>query len=406
MADVETIEAACCVVGGGPAGIIAGLLLARQGVDVVVLEKHADFLRDFRGDTIHPSTLELLHELGWLDEFLQLPHSKMTEVSVALEGAQVTFADFSRLALRCPYVAFMPQWDFLNFMTEKARGYDRFRLRMRAQVTDLVFESGRVAGVRAETSAGPLEVRASLVLGCDGRHSILRQRAALDVITSAAPMDVLWFRLTRRPGEALPFFVPGRGRVLICIDRGEQWQVAYVIPKGGYEQVKAAGLDALRERVAEVHPQFADRVHELRSWDDVPFLRVQVDRLSRWFRAGLLCIGDAAHAMSPAGGVGINLAIQDAVAAANLLGPTLRAGKAPSLDELRRLQRRREFPVRVTQAMQVRAAGGLYPRDLHDDPSRHVPLAFRLFKYLPPLRHLAGRLIGVGVRPEHIRPLG
>ncbi|MCB9760129.1 MAG: FAD-dependent oxidoreductase [Alphaproteobacteria bacterium] len=403
MTAPEKLQTTCCIVGGGPAGIVAGLLLARQGVDVVVLEKHADFLRDFRGDTIHPSTLELLHELGWLDAFLQLPHSRMTEVTVSLAGSLITFADFTRLNLRCPYVAFMPQWDFLNFMTEKARAFDNFRLRMRAEATDLLVSSGRVVGVRARTDAGPLEVHAQLVLGCDGRRSIFRDADEMEVIAQSAPMDVLWFRLPRRPDEALPFFVPGRGRVLICIDRGAYWQIAYVIPKGGVDDVKAAGIDALRANVAAMHPQLADRVDALQSWADVPFLRVQVDRLRRWYREGLLCIGDAAHAMSPAGGVGINLAIQDAVAAANLLGPTLRQGRAPSLAELRRVQRRRALPTRVTQALQVRAAGGLYPRDLDDDPSAHVPFAFRLFKVFPLLRHLAGRIIGQGVRSEHVR---
>ncbi|MCB9753764.1 MAG: FAD-dependent oxidoreductase [Myxococcales bacterium] len=401
---IETIETTCCVVGGGPAGIVAGLLLARQGVDVIVLEKHADFLRDFRGDTIHPSTLELMHELGWLEELLRLPHSKVTAITAEIGGAPITFADFSRLTLRCPYVAFMPQWDFLNFMAEKARAYDGFRLRVRAEVTDMILESGRVAGVRARLDDdGALEVRARLVLGCDGRRSIFRRRAGLEVLSSAAPMDVLWFRLTRRPGETLPFFAPGRGRVLICIDRGAYWQIAYVIPRGELEAVKAAGIDALRDSVGALHPELADRVHELRGWDDAPFLRVQVDRLRRWYREGLLCIGDAAHAMSPAGGVGINLAVQDAVAAANMLGPTLRAGRTPSARELRRVQRRRELPARLIQAVQVRAAGGLYPRDLDDDPADHVPLSFQLFQYIPALRHVAGRLIGVGVRPEHIR---
>jgi len=399
---VRTETTTCCIAGGGPAGLVAGLLLARQGVEVLVLEKHGDFLRDFRGDTIHPSTLELLDELGWIDEFLQLPHTKMRQVTVEMAGAPVTFADFRRLKVCCPYVAFMPQWDFLDFLTRKAKAYRTFRLMMNAEVTGLLEDGDRVAGVRASTPEGELDVRARLVLGADGRHSIVRRSAKMEVLRNAPPMDVLWFRLSRRPAEELVFFRPGRGYVLICIDRGDYWQFAYVIPSGQFNAVKAAGLEALRSDIAELFPQLGDRTKELDTWDDVRFLSVSVDRLRRWFRPGLLCIGDAAHAMSPAGGVGINLAVQDAVAAANILGPSLRRGERPALDELRRVQRRREFPARVTQAVQVRALGGLYPKDLHDDRSQHLPFAFRLFRRVPALRHLTGRFIGIGIRPEHI----
>jgi 2-polyprenyl-6-methoxyphenol hydroxylase-like FAD-dependent oxidoreductase len=399
---MRTEQTGCCVVGGGPAGMMLGLLLARQGLDVMVLEKYADFLRDFRGDTVHPSTLELVAELGWLDELLRLRHTKLRRVTVDMEGGPITFADFSKVPARCQYIAFMPQWDFLDFLADKASQYSTFRLWRKAEVTDLVEESGRIAGVRAQTPGGPITVRADLVVGADGRHSVVRERAGLEPVSSSPPMDVLWFRLSRHPDETLPFFQSGPGSVLICIDRGDYWQVAYVIPSGSFSALRAEGLGTLRANIASIVPSLTDRVGEMGDWDDVRLLSVRVDRLRRWYRPGLLCIGDAAHAMSPAGGVGINLAIQDAVATANIVGPTFSTG-GPTVRDLHRVQRRRELPARITQAVQVRALRGLYPKNLHDDPSQHTPVAFRLFRRIPPLRYLTGYFIGIGVRAEHIR---
>ena len=399
----ETAQARCCIAGGGPAGMMLAFLLARAGVDVVVLEKHADFLRDFRGDTIHPSTLELMHELGLLADFLARPHQEAVQLRGQVGDAEVTVADFSHLPTHCRFIAFMPQWDFLNFLAERGRGYPTFHLRMRAEVTGLVEDGGRVHGVRAATPAGPLEVRADLVVGADGRHSTVRQRAGLRVTDLGAPMDVLWLRLPRRPGDpATPLGRFDRGHIFILLDRGDYWQCAYVIPKGEFEEVRRRGLEAFRGAVADMAPFLRDRTGELTSWDDVKLLTVKVDRLRRWHRPGLLCLGDAAHAMSPIGGVGINLAIQDAVAAANVLAAPLRNGP-PTEEDLRRVQRRREFPTWVTQRLQVLIQDRVIRRVLASRRRLALPWPLRLLRRFPILTRVPARLIGLGIRPEHVR---
>ncbi|MEV5546570.1 FAD-dependent oxidoreductase [Streptomyces sp. NPDC052309] len=403
-----TLGTTCCVVGGGPAGMMLGLLLARAGVDVVVLEKHADFLRDFRGDTIHPSTLELMSELGVLQEFLKLPHQEVPKLAAVVGGVEVEVADFSHLPTRCRFVAMIPQWDFLDFLAARAAAYPGFRLIRQAGVTDLVEDAGRVIGVRASTPDGPLEVRAGLVVGADGRSSVVRKRAGLAIRELGSPMDVLWFRLSRKPDD--PVQSTGRfdlGRIFVVINRGEHWQLGYVISKGTREEIEARGLDAFRSDVAELVPFLADRVAEIAAWDDVKLLTVRVDRLRRWYRRGLLCIGDAAHAMSPVGGVGINLAIQDAVAAANILAPRLRAGRLSTAD-LARVQRRRQFPTRVTQAGQVliqnRVIGAVLSGGVVRDPaSAELALPLRLLDRFPALRRVVARVVGIGVRPEHVK---
>jgi 2-polyprenyl-6-methoxyphenol hydroxylase-like FAD-dependent oxidoreductase len=379
-----------------------GFLLARAGVEVVVLEKHADFLRDFRGDTIHPSTLEVMHELGILDEFLKLPHQEVRELNARFGDRTITLADFSHLPTRCRFIAMMPQWDFLNFLADRAAGYPSFRLLMEAEATGLIEESGRVVGVRATTPGGPIDARADLVVAADGRNSILREKAGLHVKDFGAPMDVLWFRLSRKPHD--PSQTMGRfdaGRIFISINRGDYWQCGFVIPKGQFEEVHQRGLEAFRNNVAELAPYAQDRVAELRDWDDIKLLTVRVDRLTEWFRPGLLCIGDAAHAMSPVGGVGINLAIQDAVAAANVLATPLAAG-APSVEDLRRVQRRRELPTRITQWFQLMIQKRVIARVLEDAKPVKPPLLLRLMGYYPVLRRIPARLIGIGIRPEHV----
>jgi 2-polyprenyl-6-methoxyphenol hydroxylase-like FAD-dependent oxidoreductase len=384
--------------------MMLGLLLGRAGVPVVVLEKHADFLRDFRGDTIHPSTLELMHELGLLDAFLRLPHQEVARLGVWIGGEVLPVADFTRLPTRCRFVAFMPQWHFLDFLAGEARRYPSFDLRLQAEATALIAEGGRVAGVRATTPTGDLEIRADLVVAADGRSSRLRALAGLPVEDLGAPMDVLWFRLSRRAGD----FGESMGRIvaghaLVLLDRGDYWQCGDIIPKGEFDAIRARGLDAFRAELVDIAPFLADRVGEIAGWDDVKLLTVQVDRVQRWHRPGLLCIGDAAHAMSPIGGVGINLAIQDAVAAANRLTAPLRAGRLTESD-LAAVQRRREFPTRVTQRIQLLAQERIVRPVLARTAPLRPPAVLRLLSRFPVLQAIPARLVGLGVRPEHVRP--
>jgi len=399
----DTLPVRCCIAGGGPAGMMLGVLLARAGVEALVLEKHADFLRDFRGDTIHPSTLEVVYELGLLDELLKLPHQEVRQLSAHMGGAVLPVADFSHLSTHCRFLVIMPQWDFLNFLAGHARArYPAFRLWMRAEVTDLIEEGQCVVGVRATTPDGPREVRADLVVAADGRHSLLRNKGGLAVEELGAPMDVLWFRLSRRPrdpGDSMGYFAAGR--IFIAINRGEYWQCGYVIPKGSLDELRGRGIEAFRESVAALLPYASDRTGEIGGWDDLSLLEVRVDRLTRWYAPGLLCIGDAAHAMSPIGGVGINLAIQDAVAAANELAEPLGAGRA-TLDHLRRVQQRREWPTRVTQRLQVLVQRRVIARVLGGTGPSRPPLALRLMGRFPVLRRIPAQLIGVGIRPEHV----
>ncbi len=397
-----TVVTKCCIAGGGPAGMMLGFLLARAGVDVVVLEKHADFFRDFRGDTIHPSTLELMLELGLLDEFLKLPHQKVDRLTMQIGDERLRMIDLTHLPTHCKYIALMPQWDFLNFLAAHGKRYKTFDVRMQAEATDLIEEGGRVVGLRAKTPDGELTIRADLVVGADGRHSTVRDKAGFKSDDYGAPMDVLWFRLPRKEtDESEPFGHIEAGAMMIMLNRGDYWQCAYVIPKGGIDRVTAEGLDAFRQRVVFMSPFLADRVGELTSFDDIKLLSVAVDRLRQWWRPGLICIGDAAHAMSPIGGVGVNMAVQDAVAAANRLAAPLKAGTAGD-DDLRAIQQRRTFPVRVTQAIQLTMQKRIVSRALSTTQRPKPPLLFKLFELIPVLQRIPGRLLAVGVRPEHV----
>jgi 2-polyprenyl-6-methoxyphenol hydroxylase-like FAD-dependent oxidoreductase len=400
----QTLKVQCCIAGGGPAGMMLGYLLGRAGVRAVVLEKHADFLRDFRGDTVHPSTLQIMQELGLLDDFLKLPHSELHSLSAEFGERGFKIADFARVPTTCRYIALMPQWDFLNFLMEKGRRFTALQVMLSAQVTALIEESGRVVGARATTVDGPLEVTADLVVGCDGRSSTVRTAAGFKVQDLGSPIDVLWFRLPKKssdPQDVLGHL--GRDKMMVTIDRSSYWQCAYVIAKGGIERVHADGLAAFRRAVADGARFLSDRVDELKSFDDVKLLSVSVDRLSTWSRPGLLCIGDAAHAMSPIGGVGINLAIQDAVATANLLAHKLRYGTVSDRD-LDGVRRRRLFPVKVIQRAQT-AVQDRVLRPIISGGRRppKVPVIVKLLDANQWLRRWPAQIIGVGIRPEHVR---
>jgi 2-polyprenyl-6-methoxyphenol hydroxylase-like FAD-dependent oxidoreductase len=394
----------CCIVGGGPAGMMLGYLLGRAGIDVVVLEKHADFFRDFRGDTVHPSTLQVMDELGLIEGFLKLPHQRLQKMDGMFGGHSVRIADLGRLHVKYPFIAFMPQWDFLNFLRESGERFASLKVMMSTEAIDLIHDGDRIAGVKARTPDGVIDIDADLTIACDGRHSLVRERAGLEIEEIGAPMDVLWFRAGKRENESESLFARvDPGRMMVSFDRGDYWQCAYVIAKEQYDAVKARGLPALLDDIARMAPILKPGLAEVKSWDDVKLLTVAINRLKRWTRPGLLCIGDAAHAMSPIGGVGVNLAVQDAVATANLLASKLANGCPPE-DELDAVRRRREFPVRMTQRMQVVAQNNIVSAALKpgNQPLK-VPLVVRLITAVPWLQGVTARFVGLGVRPEHVQ---
>lgn len=400
----RTTNVRCCIVGGGPAGMMLGYLLGRAGIDVVVLEKHADFFRDFRGDTVHPSTLQVMDELGLVDDFLKLPHQRLQKLDGLFGSTKVRIADLSRLDAKYPFIAFMPQWDFLNFLREAGKRFASLKVMMNTEAVDLIRRGETIVGVRANMPDGPIDIEADLTIACDGRHSIVRERAGLEVEEIGAPMDVLWFRVGRKADETENLFARLEpGKMMVTFDRGDYWQCAYVIAKGQYEAVKAKGLQALLDDVVRMAPALRSGIAEVKSFDDVKLLTVAINRLTRWTRPGLLLIGDAAHAMSPVGGVGVNLAVQDAVATANLLADKLQHG-CPSENELDAVRRRREFPVKMTQRMQVIVQNHIISGALQggDQPLK-VPLILRLISAVPWLQGLPARFLAIGVRPEHVQ---
>jgi 2-polyprenyl-6-methoxyphenol hydroxylase-like FAD-dependent oxidoreductase len=400
---MEVHNTRCCIAGGGPAGIMLGYLLARSGVDVVVLEKWPDFFRDFRGDTIHPSTMELLKDLGLLERFLALPHNETKQVAANINGDEVVIADFSKLKVSCPFLGFIPQWDFLNFISTEAQKYPGYHLLMNTEATGLIEEGGRVVGVKAGGPEGEFEIRAELVVGADGRHSTVREAAGLARTDLGAPIDVLWFRLTRKDdGKAQSLGYVGPGGMIVAIDRDTYWQCAFIIAKGSFEDMKGRGIEAFRKQLAAIAPPLAGGAAEVQDWNDLKLLSVAVDHLDRWYKPGLICIGDAAHAMSPVGGVGINLAIQDAVAAARILAPAFKSEKGITLEDLAAIQRRRLFPARLIQRIQVYLHTHLLKPALQAGSRMHVPWQLRLISRIPYLQRLPAYLIGVGVRPERI----
>lgn len=403
--NISHVETDCAIAGGGPAGLMLGLLLARAGVNVTVLEKHSDFLRDFRGDTIHPSTLQVMHELGLLENLLALPHTKAHRLHAEIGGKDITIADFSRIPARCRFIAFMPQWEFLDYIAREAAKYSNFRLIMPASVINLTERDGTVTGLLATTSDETIQINAKLVIGADGRNSLVRAKAGLEVEGFGSPSEILWMKLSRAPND--PPYTMGHGgprQGFVMIDRGDYWQCGYVLRKQTFADVRQNGLNAFREAVANVSPLPADRMDEVRTWEDVHLLSIRIDRLKTWWKPGLLCIGDAAHAMSPIGGFGVNLAIQDAVAAANILTIPLKESKTLS-PYLAAVETRRRFPTKATQKLQLMMRSDRRKRETNDIRREGPPAFMRHLARWPLLAHLAGRLIGVGFRPEHVRNL-
>ena len=393
----------CAIAGGGPAGMMLGFLLARAGIDVVVLEKHPDFLRDFRGDTIHPSTMQLMHELGLLDAFLARPHNEIRILSGNIGGTDVKIADFTHLPTETKFIALMPQWDFLNFLAEQGKKYPGFHVMMQANVTELLKNGERITGVRAQTPDRSIDIEADVVIGADGRSSAVRKLAQLEVADFGAPMDVLWTRIARDASAPEQTFGSVRnGRILVALDRDDYWQVAFVIAKGSFPQMQAAGIEQFREAMSATAPFLRPHIDDIKAWSQVSLLTVKVDRLATWYREGLLCIGDAAHAMSPIGGVGINIAIQDAVATANYLAAPLRDGTLTT-DDLREVQRRREFAAKATQNVQLFIQKHVIGLVLNGTSVTRPPWVLRLLQIFPVLQRIPAYLVGVGVRPEHIQ---
>lgn len=402
MAEMD-LTTTCAIAGGGPAGLMLGLLLARAGVDVTVIEKHGDFLRDFRGDTIHPSTLEVIHELGLEEAFLKLPHTRAPKLSAEMGGRTITMADFSRLPVRNRFIAFMPQWDFLDFLSKEAGKYPNFRLMMATKVVDVLEEGGRVTGLALQRADGPMMLRSSLVVAADGRHSVVREKAGLEVESFGSPSEVVWMKLSKQegdPAETMGHAGPRQGFVLI--DRGDYWQCGYIVRRGSFAEIRAGELEAFRDMVRAVSPLPASRMNEIAGWEDVSLLQVRIDRLKRWWKPGLLAIGDAAHAMSPIGGVGVNLAIQDAVAAGNLLARPLKEGRLTDA-HLAAVEKRRLFPTKATQKLQLMMRSSRRKDRVDEERSKGPPAFIRGIARFPLLAHLAGRLMGLGFRMEHVR---